>query len=491
MSKFNGKQADAFKTVSHEGGVVYEKSLEDEWTNTLFSSLMGDGFYESAEEQQGRYIDLTRKMVDKYGCDFVAKAAHFSRNELGLRSISELTAAILNGYQFEGKRDFYKHYFRRPDGVAEVLGAVSAIGGRKSHALVRGAADYLSTLKDYQLDKYKMLGKEWNIYDLINVTHAKSDAIDRLKHDELVRADTWEQRISASKSESEKADNWRELVGGNRLGYLALLRNLRNICSCDFATDEWLDEYLVPQLVNEDKIKKSLVWPYQIYSAYKALGNSCPLSLNIALNHAFEKSISNMPTFDGRTLLVLDVSGSMNTAISDKSDMKIKEVCAVYCAAILKANPKATFIKFGDEYKICDNYNAHNIAPFSLISMMQENDDCGYGTDIVPVFNHLESSYDRIFLFSDMQVMGDDNRFDFWYGSKRETADEAMRHYFSKFGKCPIYSYDLGNYHSQLSKPKDDTIKYITALNDNTIKFISLMEDGGSIIEHISNYKPF
>ena len=104
MSRFNAKTKTApVKTVSYEGGTLWEKKLEEEWVNFLFSSMLTGGFYESDDTQIARYLELTDAMLDKYGADFVAKAAVFSRNELGLRTISQLTAAKVNDTQFENK----------------------------------------------------------------------------------------------------------------------------------------------------------------------------------------------------------------------------------------------------------------------------------------------------------------------------------------------------------------------------------------------------
>lgn len=156
MSKFNTKQTVANRATTYEGAVTYTKSLEQDWMNNLFSSFLQDQFYESAEDQQIRYLELTAKMAEKYGYPFVAKAAKFSRNELGMRSISQITMAYLNDKLYEGKRQDFAGYFHRPDDISEVFGAIDSFGGKRSHALVRGAADYLSKCDDYQLAKYAM-----------------------------------------------------------------------------------------------------------------------------------------------------------------------------------------------------------------------------------------------------------------------------------------------------------------------------------------------
>ncbi len=481
MSKFNAKQVNQNMTNTYEGGKAYKKSLENEWTNFLFSCILQNRFYESASKQQERYIELTNAMIEKYGAAFVGKAAVFSRNVLGMRSISELTAAILNQHQFEGKRDFYKKYFHRPDGVAEVFGAIDMLGGKRSHALVRGACDYLSNLDEYQVGKYKLNGKTYNMYDLINITHANSRAIDAYKNDTLEAPDTWEVKILGAANRAKKEAEWKRLVEERKLGYMALIRNLKDILSCNFVNPMWAKEHLIPQITNEVAIKKSLIFPYRIYTAWKIIGDTLPLDVEAALSDAFIASIGNMPELDGTSLVVLDVSGSMDDQMSN-SDMTIKEVGAVYAAAMYLSGKDVDFVKFGNECKKV-KYNKY-INVFKLIKAMQENENCGYGTDIIPVFDSLDKHYDRIFLISDMQVMA--NKYS-WWGHKT-TANDALKNYKSRCGKTHIYSFDLGNYHSQITNTEGNDISYITALNDTVFSIIGMEESGKSLIDIINDY---
>jgi 60 kDa SS-A/Ro ribonucleoprotein len=478
MPKFNQTHKPAKPdAVTYEGGLAFEKSLEQDWLNNLFSNMLENRFYETGSEQMERYITLTKQMLAKYGPGFVARASYFARNTLGMRSISQLTAAMLNSQNFDGKRNFYAKYMKRPDDVSEIFAILDALGEKRSHALVRGAADYLSSLNAYTIDKYAMRNKDWSMIDLINVCHPKSAVVDKFYNGQLEHAGTWEQKISASKSEDEKSQNWRELVEGGKLGYLALIRNLNNILAANVSED-WIEQYLVPQLTNKDKIHKSLVFPYQIYTAYKNL-NARQLDTIFALNRAFRTSVDNIPGLDGRSLVVLDVSGSMEDRVSGNSNMTIKEVCACYAAAIYLANLDSDFIKFGTEAKF-RKYNMLNNV-FDIIREMQYNDGCGYGTNIVPVFLMLKKHYDRIFLFSDMQVMSD-NR----YYSNSMAAQDAMKEYFKDYGRTKIYSIDMGNYRTQIANPMRGDLTLLTGFSDKVFKFISLMESGVSIIDYIN-----
>lgn len=480
MSKFNKTKTPAQpNAVTYEGGDAFEKSLEQDWLNNLFSNMLENRFYESGDEQMNRYIQLTQKMLEKYGAKFVGRAAYFARNELGMRSISQLTAAMLNPIQFEGKRDFFKNYMKRPDDVSEIFAIVESLGDKRSHALVRGAGDYISGLSAYQMDKYAMRRKNWSMIDLINVTHAKSDIVDKFYNGVLEKADTWEQKISAAKDEDEKNANWRELVEDGKLGYLALIRNLNNILNAG-VNEDWIVSYLLPQLTNADKIHKSLVFPYQIYTAYKNLEvrevNTC-----FALDKAFRESVKNVPGLDGTSLVILDVSGSMEDPISSRSNMTIKEVCACYAAAIYLSNPSSEFIKFGSDAKQC-HYNRLD-SVFTLIKKMQENDDCGYGTDIISVWEMLDQHYDRIFLFSDMQVMIPS----WWCYTKGTSAIDAMNDYMRHYGRTHVYSVDAGNYSTQISNPLRGDLTLLTGFSDKVFSFIKLLEDGENLIDYINS----
>ena len=482
---FNEKVKSSTKTTSYEGGEVYYKNVENSWSNMLFSMALGnnDTYYESQDSKITRYVDLTRKMVDKYGPEFVGKAAHYARNVLGMRTISELTAAILNEYKFDGKRHFFAKYFRRPDGVGEVFGAVDFLESKRSHALIRGAGDYLSSLDAYTLAKYPMRNHTYNMYDLISLTHANSPVIDEYMRGTLDPPETWESLIHPGISDKEKSKVWKDLVESNKLGYLALIRNLRNICSQDFCDEAWIKKYLCDKIECEQAIKKSLVFPYQIYVAWKSIKDSCPYILEQSLENAFKIATDNVTYYDGSTLLVLDVSGSMEAQFSKNSLLSIKEVSAVYCVSLMHKCEDVTIIKFGTTWKL---FNANKSEPiFKCIQRLIDNEDCGYGTRFYDVLTGLYEHYDRIFLFSDMQVM----KPDFSFHNLNQTLNQKFIEYQATYGSSHIYSFDLGNYATQVISDNEG-ITYITALSDQIFTVIREMENSGkSLVKVINEYR--
>ena len=486
MANFNKVKQTGPNAMTHEGGNAYEKSPVDEWLNFLFSSFMEDKFYEASNAQQKRFLDLTQKMCDKYGPTFVAKAAVFARNELGMRSVSQLVAAWLNTQTFETKRAFYKAFMHRPDDVAEIFAAVDFLGSKRSHALIRGAADYLSTIPGTTLAKYKLNSRQYNMYDLINITHANSDAINQYKNGTLASADTWEVKIAGAANDEDRQKEWKRLVEQHKLGYMALIRNLNNILACENIDRDWVKTYLVPQIVAETAIKRSLMFPYRFYTA------CCNLKVQnedviYALGKAFAIAAkTNAPQLKGISGILLDVSGSMEDTISSRSNITIKEVGACFAVGLFISNPDCKIVKFGTNAKTVKLNVLDN--PFSMIQKLCKNDNCGYGTEINPALQVMSRHTDtnelsRMFIISDMQVMDNRNSYT-WFGDVKQS---PVKTYHEKFGMLPAYSFDLGFYHTQILSPADH-LHYVTALNDQVFKFIGLLESGINLVDYINSF---
>ena len=490
--RFNGaNQSQSKKIQTYEGGDAYEKSPLEDWMNFLFSSYLENKFYESDDEQLERFMGLTDTLCFSLGPDFLAKASIYARRVLGMREAPMLVAAYLNKESFDYKRNYYRGLFRRPDDVAEVFAILESYFNRKpSHALVRGAGDYLSGLSQFTLGKYKMKGRQYNIYDLVNLCHAHSEAICKLKNDTLIAPETWENMISNAADDMDKAKRWIALVDNHRLGYLALIRNLRNILWAanlalpDSAALNWLSLTLGPQITNETSVRQSLVFPYQIYTAYKYVREMAPIVIRQALEAAFKISVENTPYLPGVTAVMLDISGSMSATMSHRSVITLKEIGACYAASLFIHNPSITFIKFGTYARQMEFFRFTE--PFTLIEQMCAEDNLGCSTQVDRAFAELKEPVDRIFLISDQQNMAplSHTHWSWLYGCEPEKNIESYTEYCQKYGAAHLFSFDLANYKGQYENPHNSYIHLLTSLNDSVQKFIPLMEEGEADIKN-------
>ena len=170
----------------------------------------------------------------------------------------------------------------------------------------------------------------------------------------------------------------------------------------------------------------------------------------------------------------------MEERFSNNSNLTIKEISAVYAVAIALRNSSTDLYKFG-EYAKKYTYDRWSNA-FDLIKGFEANDDCGFSTHISRAFEILDKPHDRLFIFSDMQVMdGRDYYGENAYNSLELYTDRVLMNH-----PPYVYSFDLGNYPSQIVP--DGRIKYITALNDKILGLIPEMEKGRTLFDLITEY---
>jgi len=248
---------------------------------------------------------------------------------------------------------------------------------------------------------------------------------------DLKSAATWETALTkpgrATGDADEKAElkkeAWVSLIRDRKIGYFALLRNLRNILQ---QSPEVLPEALA-MLTDEKLIRKSLVLPFRFLTAYDELEKMTMIGKDIrntmtAISTALDISLANVPKFDGETLVVLDVSGSMAG--------RPAQIGSVFSAMLAKAS-NADFMTFSDSA----SYRSFNPAD-STMSIAKSVRFSSGGTNFPAIFWAARRRYDRIIILSDMQG---------WIGQHTPAKDFAA--YKQYTGADPfIYSFDLNSY---------------------------------------------
>lgn len=434
MSRFNVK-SEGTKVTNLAGGLAYSQSPELELVSIMLTSFAKDAYYKSADDTFARLVTL---IVD---CDkeFVAKAAIYARKQFGMRSISHVVASELAKH-INGKawaKNFYKEVINRPDDMGEILSYHAAKNGKIPNAMKKGFAAAFDNFSKYQLAKYRGEGKGFKLIDVVNLVHPvpvekNAEAIQALVKGELKSFDTWESELTkagqTATSEDEKAEFkkevWINLVKEKKIGYFALLRNLRNIIE---QAPEVMPDAL-QMLIDPNLIKKSLVLPFRFTTAFEEIqklsNGQIVRSVLMALNTAVDIAIENVPKFDGDTLVVLDVSGSM--------DGKPAQIGALFSAVLVKSN-NADFMTFSDNAKY------RNVNPMdSTITIANSLKFASGGTNFHAIFQTANKKYNRIIILSDMQG---------WKGYDTPAAD--FNQYKVKTGANPfVYSLDLNSYGS-------------------------------------------
>jgi polyhydroxyalkanoate synthesis regulator phasin len=273
-----------------------------------------------------------------------------------------------------------------------------------------------------------------------------------------VSADTWEvaqsdagqvvaQAVREGKISTEeakqvlteaKAENWKGLLTENKLGILAAVRNIRNIM-LNKPDSDTIDK-LCSLLSDEVVIRNGKVMPYQLDMANEVLiaefNDSNSRKVSKALLDGYEKSIPNLAELlTGNNLVMIDMSGSMGTKVSDpKRKTNYQSTCMTKASLIGMTIAKAVnadVIRFGSDAEYV-NYNP-NSDVFTLSKSILRSMG---GTSLAQAWSEAQSSgrkYDRVFILSDNEC-------------NVNSTYSQYKKYVEKVGDPYVYSIDMASY---------------------------------------------
>lgn len=480
MAKFNTASPTPTRTVNLAGGEAYQEPAKLELVSLLLTSFLSNQFYKKAEDQTKRLEELVGQ-VDPL---FAAKAAIYARNEFGMRSVTHVVAGEV-AHKVRGEKwtaAFFDKVVHRPDDMLEIAAYyLSKYAGVKAgkrrplpNSLKRGLARAFGRFDTYQLAKYRGEEKDVKLVDLVNLIHPKPtdknrEALAALVKGELKSTDTWEVRLTqagqTAKTAEQKAElkeeAWKQLLSERKIGYFALLRNLRNILeqapemvgtACELLTEERL-------------IHKSLVMPFRFVTAVEELEKVPGAgAYGPALAKATDIAVANCPELPGKTLVALDVSGSMAG--------KTAQIASLFAAVILKRNATADLVRFHDRAEY------HNVLKSdSVLSIAKSIRGSDNGTNFHAIFKAIGTRpYDQIVILSDMQG---------WMGYNAPTKDLTAYRLLTGV-KTKVFSFDMAGY-GTLQFPESD-VYAIAGFSEKVFDLMAtLMEDRQTLIHKIES----
>lgn len=489
-------------TVNAAGGKAFRKSPAFELLSLVFCALLSARKTPKFYESEASVISRLRALVQAQPL-FAAQAALWARRVLGLRSISHAVAAMVcyytKGQGLPWVRQFVQAVVFRPDDAIEVIAAyfhffgngksIRKPGGKKGkrvpvtlpYPLKKGIASALSELDGYQLAKYQKTSQAISLVDVFNLVHPRPSAENGQAFRDFVRGelkntDTWEARLSAAGGDRiKKEEAWCSLIEERKLGYLAALRNIRNILEqAPGAVDA-----LLGFIRNPTAVARSLVLPFQFARAYKEVG-SCGLpratEAAAAIQAAVELSCKNIPVLPGRTLVALDESGSMGEPSNDSLPAGVG---ALFAAVLLKSQPGADYLSFSDtaRYK-----NVNPTSPlFEVVTNIHRDWRRG-STNFHSIFTSARERYDNIIILSDGEgwVMGE--RWDQEAGAPTV----ARRQYEEKFKVLPfIVMFDLTGEKTMMFP--EDSVAILSGFSDKVFTLLrELRRNPTALIDEVA-----
>jgi hypothetical protein len=315
------------RLFTHEGAPARAFSPADELKRALMNCLLWeDQFYEDGVT----IAERIKALVPHVAPETVAALAIEAREQMKLRHAPLLVVREMARHPTHRGlvADTLERVIQRPDEMTELLAiywadALGPMQQRKrqpiSAQVKKGLARALTKFDAYQLAKYDRDGAV-RIRDVLFLVHAKPRDADQAKvwkqlvDGELPAPDTWEVALSAG---DDKRAAFERLIADKKLGGLALLRNLRLMQKAEVPR-ETIAEAIAAMRVDR-------ILPYRFIAAARHAPD-----LESELETAMLKSLDGQPRLPGRTRLLIDVSGSMDAALSRQSEMtRLEAACGL------------------------------------------------------------------------------------------------------------------------------------------------------------------
>ena len=480
MSKFN--QTNTMKTTNKSGHVAYAMPDKERLVTQVLTSLYGEEKY---------YGDTTNELIKSANAvlesepKFVANLARYARKEMHLRSVSHaLTALVAHNVK---SKPFIKEVVRdvveRADDLTEILACYLNMFGKPiPNGLKKALGKALGKFNAYQIAKYNGGNKSVKFKDVLKLTHAKpldkeqSKLYKGILEDNLPIAERWETELSAH---GNNTASWDKLIAENKLGYMAMLRNLRNILNAN--PDNISKVY--DRLQDKQAVLKSKQLPFRFFSAYREVQRIGTSKVLDVLETAIEHSVENLPKLKGKTVIAIDTSGSMSSKISAKSTISCEDIARLL--AVLAS-------------KICDEYIVYTFdtsirkvtfaSRGGIIETALQLPVLGGGTNIrLPLIemlnNHIKA--DRLIMLSDNEINSSWSD-GYWVSQPCQTLADKYRREINP--DLWVHAIDLQGYGTQQFIGKNTNI--IAGWSEKVLEFINLAEDGvDSQIKRIENYE--
>ena len=192
----------------------------------------------------------------------------------------------------------------------------------------KGLAKAFHNFKEYHFAKYDR-DAEIKLRDVMFMVRPKPETqlevelYKKIADRTLATPDTWEVLLSLAHTPEEKAAVWTKLITEGKIGGKAMLMNIRNMQNAG------VPRPIIVQGLNE--LKGAMLLPLDFL---KAMRESTGFDREI--EDAMLKTYENMPKLPGKTLFIVDVSGSMGSITSSGS--KFSRLDQAASMAMLAAN---------------------------------------------------------------------------------------------------------------------------------------------------------
>lgn len=266
----------------------------------------------------------------------------------------------------------------------------------------KGLAESFHNFNEYKFAKYDR-NSIIKLRDVMFLCHPKPRndeekiLFNKIANRELETPETWEVMLSRG---DDKKEVWTKLINEEKIGGLAMLRNISNMQKAS------VDKKIIEKGL--ENLKSSMLMPLDFLKA-----NTLNKDFSRQIEEAMLNSYKNLPKLPGKTLFIVDVSGSMNCFLSSKSIFtRYDAACAMAMLAANQCEEYEIVCTAGNDLT-CKGEHEHIKYPakgFDIINQIKKTNNKIGGGGIFTrqclewCKKHFENiNFDRIIIFSDSQ----------------------------------------------------------------------------------------
>ncbi len=500
--KFNFFNKNRQLTKNHEDAKAFVMSPEMELYTAVVTTGLNDSFYEAGNTR----LERIKTLIEKCSPEFIARLAIYARTEMNLRSIPMVLSVELakktSGNSLVSRT--VNRVVLRADEITEMLAYYQIANERTeikklnklSKQIQKGLIGAFNNFDEYQFAKYNR-NAAVKLKDALFLVHPKAKnaaqqaIFNKIASDSLDTPYTWETELSAlgkNRFANEAARalavtrKWEEMIESKKIGYMAMLRNLRNILEANVSAKHI--ELVCDYLANEKAVLNSRQLPFRFLSAYrelKSIKSSFTSAMLDALENAVMCSAKNIKGFGFDTSIVIacDVSGSMQKPVSARSTVLLYDIGLMLAMLLQSQCKNVTTGMFGDTYKVINMPKQNVLA--NVMEYYRREGEVGYATNGYLVIDDLirqRKVTDKVMIFTDTQMWNNNNT--------NSTFANSWSRYKEIAPDAKLYLFDLAGYSTQPVDVRQNDVYLLAGWSDKIFDILSGMEDAVSALEKIS-----
>lgn len=501
--KFNFLNRKKAVTVNHENVKAYKMTPELELYTAVVTTGLSDTFYESGNKR----LQRIRTLINNCDPEFTARLAVYARTQMNLRSVP-LVLAVELAKTTSGNATVSKtvsNIIQRADEITELLAYYQLANARKgakklnrlSKQIQKGLVESFNKFDEYQFAKYNR-NTDVKLRDALFLVHPKAKdenqqlLFNKIAADTLETPYTWETELSAlgqqkfandTVKKAAFAAKWEELIASKKIGYMALMRNLRNILEAGVSGNHIAMVW--DYLSNEQAVAGSKQLPFRFLAAYREVKNvssGYTTAVLSALEDAVMHSAKNIKGFGYTTSVVIacDVSGSMQVPVSAKSKVQLYDI-GLMLGMLMQSQCKNVITgMFGDRWKVI-SMPAKNVLA-NVMEYYRREGEVGYSTNGFLVIEDLiarKQVTDKVMLFTDVQM---------WNSTgTNHTFENSWRRYKAIAPNAKLYLFDLAGHGNAPLDVRRDDVYLVAGWSDKIFDVLHSLDNSGDALTTINN----